>query len=419
MERLLAAMRRARHNTLYLNAMYLLFSTLVVAVTGFVFWLVVTRAYPSSAVGLATTLLSVSSLLSLLGLTGFDITFVRFLPHAANKNAYINSGLIVVALVSGTLAIGTAVLLPLWSPNLGLLHQPLLFAGFVFFTVVTALNTLTNAVFLAFKQARYILLVNTLFSLSKIALPLVVYSGSAMTIFTLAGLAQLIGLILSVVWLYKKCGYKFGLALDRRALGEVKKFAFTVYIASVLNLLPPSIVPLLIVHDLPARHAAYYYMAFTVASVLYTIAYSSMQSVFAESSHNEAALKAHVKKAAFLIGVTLVPAAVVAALLSGPLLSLFGAEYAANGAPLLRWFALAAVLVATYSALGAIFKVTKHLPAIVAMNIVYAVVIISLSAWLLPAHGVVAIGWAWLAGNAAACAVGGLFLVTKHNEGGA
>jgi len=96
--------RSLKRNTLYMNALYLLLSTIVVAATGFVFWLVVTRSYDSGAVGLATTLLSVSSLLSLLGLAGFDVTFVRFLPKAANKNAYINSGFIVVAVASGGLA---------------------------------------------------------------------------------------------------------------------------------------------------------------------------------------------------------------------------------------------------------------------------------------------------------------------------
>jgi O-antigen/teichoic acid export membrane protein len=403
-------LREFGKSTLLVNAVYLLLSTLVVAASGFLFWVVVAHAYSAAAVGLATTMLSVSSLLSLLGLAGFDATFVRFLPGSDRKNEYINSGLIVVTITSAVFAACSAIALPLLIPSLSVLGTSYGFAAFVFFTVMTSLNVLTNAVFLAFKQVRALFVITVLLSLGKIILPLVIARGSALTIFVLAGSAQLVGLVLSIAWMRRTCNYTFLPRIDMTALRTVSKFSFSVYASSILNLAPPTLLPLLIIHQIGPEDVAYYYMAFTIAGVLYTIAYASMQSVFAEGSHDETALKTHVSKAVRFIGAILIPAALVVAIVSSLLLTIFGDEYAHGAAGLLRLFALGALPVAAYSALGAMFKVTKNLRGVVGMNIVYAVVILSLSYIFVPHLGLIGIGWAWLAGNLAAVGVGLLSL---------
>jgi O-antigen/teichoic acid export membrane protein len=403
-------------STLLMNALYLMLSTFVVAVTGFVFWVVVTRTYDTAAVGLATTLLSVSGLLSLLGLAGFDTTFVRFLPGSKQKNEFINSGFIVVTIVSSILAVCLGFLLPRVSPSLTVLESSGAFISFVFFTVVTALNIVTNAVFLAFKQAKYIFIINTIFSMCKVVLPLFVAGGGAMMIFGLAGFAQLVGLILSVLWMRRTFGYRFRLRLQMDALHVVRRFSLSMYGSSVLNLLPPTLLPLIIVYHMGPSDAAYYYMAFTIAGVLYTIAYAAMQSVFAEGSHDEAAMRDHVAKAAKLIAILLLPASIVTAVASSIWLAAFGQEYAKNAASLLQLFALSALPVAVYSAIGAVFKVTKNLQGVVGMNIVYAAVILVLSYVLVPHLGLIAVGWAWIIGNTAAALMGTFFLINRSSK---
>lgn len=403
-------------NTLLMNAFYLMLSTLVIAGSGFIFWIVAARTYDATTVGLATTLLSASGLLSLLGLAGFDTTFVRFLPNSARKSAYINNGLIVTAFLSSILGAGFALVLPFVSPELAILNSNWAFVGFTFFTAVTALNVLTNAVFLAFKQVRSMLIINALWGGCKVALPFLVVHGNAMTIFVIAGVAQLIGLVLSILWMRSKFHYTFLPILDMSALREVKRFSFSMYTSSILNLLPPTLLPLLIVHHLGAASAAYYYMAFTIAGVLYAIAYAAMQSVFAEASHNEAALPALVARATKLIAIVLLPAALLIVAVSNMLLAAFGQEYAKEAHTLLQLFALSALPVAAYSALGAIFKVTKNLRGIVGMNVVYALVILGSSYFLVPHFGLIAVGWGWIGGNVAACGVGVFFLVQRKNS---
>jgi len=411
-----ARLRVICQSTLLMNAFYIMLSTFVMAAAGLLFWVLVTRSHNSAAVGLATTLLSISSLLSLLSLAGFDTTFVRFLPGSDRKNDYINSGLIVVTLISAALATGLAVALPHLSRDFMILTSPWAFGGFVFFTVVTSLNVLTNAVFLAFKRARYILLISALFSAFKMVLPLFAVSGGAMTIFAMAGSAQVVGLALSIIWMKRHLAYRFLPNIHVDALRVVRKFSFLVYLSSVLNLLPPTLLPLIIVRQMGPASAAYYYMAFTIAGVLYTIAYASMQSVFAEGSHNEAAIGLHIAKAGRFIAALLLPAVLLAIVLSNWLLTAFGHEYALRANALLQLLAASALPVAAYSALGAIFKVTKNLRGIVSMNVAYALVILGLSYVLMPRLGLMAVGWAWVVGNVVACCVGATFLININNK---
>lgn len=415
---ILNRLQTMRRSTLLMNAFYLMISTLVVAASGFAFWALVTRTYEPTSVGLATTLLSVSGLLSLLGLAGLDTTLVRFLPNSNRRSDYINSSFIIVTFTSGILAVCLGVVLPFISPSLNILSGDWAFLGFVFFTIVSSLNILTNAVFLAFKHAKYIFTINALFSIFKVALPLLAVRGNAMAIFIMAGSAQLLGLVLSIVWMKRKFAYRFTVLFDLDVLRAVKKFSFSVYASSILNLLPPTLLPLIIIFHTNPANAAYYYMAFTIAGVLYTVAYASMQSVFAEGSHDEKAMARYVGKAIKLVAALLLPAALVTALLSSTLLATFGWQYAEGAATLLQLFALGALPVAGYSALGAVFKITKNLRGIVVMNIVYAAIILGLSYLLVPHAGITAVGWAWVIGNIAACSVGALFLLNNKRLGG-
>jgi O-antigen/teichoic acid export membrane protein len=404
-----------KRSTLLMNSIYLMLGTVSVAVFGFAFWVIVTRSYPSDVVGMTATLLSVSGLISMLGLVGFDTTFVRFLPHSQRRrDDHISTGIILVAVMSGLLALAFIVLMPLVSPSLAFVTHDSMYAfGFIFFTVVTSLNTLTNAIFLAFKSARDILIINILFSALKVALPLLIVKGGSMTIFVLVGISQLVGLILSLVILRAQLGYIFRFHIHLDFLRYVKKYSSSVYISSILNLLPPTLLPLIIVHQIGAASAAYYYIAFTIATTLYTISYASMQSAFAEGSHNQTEMKAHIQKAIKLIGVLLTPAIIMVVGLSGFILRIFGGEYASEGRTLLQLFAISAFGVAAYSTMGTIFKVAQHLRGVIIMNIVYAGIILGVSYLFVPRFGVMAIGWAWLLGNVASAFVGFIFLRTR------
>lgn len=402
-ERLLAL----RSNTLVFNSFALLMASGAVAAFGFIFWAIIARMFDDATVGIAATLLSLSSLISLLSLAGFDTTFVRFLPKSKRRQDYINSGLIIAGALSGILSLGFILAFPFVAPTLSFVTQnPLYACGFIIFTVITTLNTLTNSVFLAHRKAMYILFINILFSIAKVVLPFLFVATDAMTIFNIAGISQLVGLILSLWFIRRLFGHTYTLRIHFDILALSRKYSFAVYSASILNLLPPTILPLIITQQIGPQGSAYYYMAFTIATLLYTIAYSAMQSAFAEGSHAEHHLRQHIIKAAKLIALLLIPAAIILFFGAPYLLTIFGKNYSSEGAQLLQILCMSAIFVSMYSAMGAIFKVRHSIRPLVYMNVAYVVVILGGSYMFVPVYGLQAVGYAWMAGNIAAVTIG-------------
>lgn len=404
-------------SSLLMNALYLMISTLVLGLAGFIFWAIVTRIYDSTDVGLATTLLSLSGLLSLLGLAGFDTTFVRFLPKSDRKNDYMNTGFIIAATVSGALSVIVAIGLPLFSPSLAMLWQPLVFMSFLLFTVVASLSTLASSVFLAFKQAKYVLIITAIFCVLKILLPLIFVDGGAIAIFAIAGFAQLVGLALGIVWMRQKYDYKISPIVHMETLRVVRKFSASIYVSNVMSLLSSTLLPLVVLHYLGAKSAAYYYMAFTIANMLYTIVYGAMQSALAEGSHDESAMRSHVTSAAKLIVILLIPAILVTVFFGKSVLAIFGTEYANGAGDLLQLLAIAALPTAVYVALTTTFKVTKNLGPVIGMNAVCVAIVLVLSNVWIPVYGLISIGWACIIGNLVACFIGIFFMIKIKNKG--
>lgn len=396
-----------RANPLLANSFYLMIASGAVAAFGFVFWAVVARQFSDSEVGLAATLLSLSSLISLLSLAGFDSTFVRFLAKSDRRQDYINSGLMISAGFSAVLSLIFALAFPIIAPDLSFVtHNPFYILLFIVFNIFSTHNILTNAIFLAFRKTIYVLGINILFSAAKVALPFIFISGGAMMIFSIAGIAQVVGVVLSFYAIAKHFGHKFKFAIHFDILHLAKRYAFGAYCSSMLNLLPPTVLPILVTQQIGPSASAYFFMAFTIATLLYTIAYSVMQSVFAEGSHDEEALGSHVKKGAKFIALLLLPSSLATIVLAPFVLSIFGENYALHGTDLLRILSIAALFVSTYAALGTILKVQKNIKALVFINALYSATIIGLAYVLSGQYGLAGIGFAWLMGNIVATVAG-------------
>ncbi|HEY8999165.1 MAG TPA: oligosaccharide flippase family protein [Candidatus Saccharimonadales bacterium] len=398
---------RVGNDKLLSNSLYLMLATGAMALFGFVFWIVVAHMFKSTTVGLATTLLSMSGLIASLSLVGFDTVFIRFLPKAENRNAHIDSGLMMVGIASAILSAGFCALVPHLAPKLTFVDHNLWYIlSFVIFTIFTAWNTLTNAVFVAYRETRYVLVINIIFSAIKMVLPFAVMHGGPMAIFAVAGIAQVINVLLSLAAMMKYFGYRPAPIIHRDVVREVRKYSSGSYVASFLNLMPITVLPLVVTNQLGPSQAAFFYIAFTIANLIFTIGYSTTQSLFAESSHNEEKLDANLRRG-FKIAVIIGAPAIVVLLLAGQLiLKPFGHDYADGATTILRVLGASSIFVYMYSALNALFKVTKDIRAMIVVNIFYAGIIIGLG-WALakPLH-LLGVGIAWASGNFAATIVG-------------
>ena len=85
---------------LFANSLYLFSSTVVMSVLGFVFWLINSHLFSAQQVGLATTLISVMTLITNFSMIGLNIGLIKYLPLTDQRSDRILS---VVTTVSAML----------------------------------------------------------------------------------------------------------------------------------------------------------------------------------------------------------------------------------------------------------------------------------------------------------------------------
>ena len=99
-----------------------------------------------------------------------------------------------------------------------------------------------------------------------------------------------------------------GLSIDRGFLNEASHFSLENYLAGLFMAAPNLILPIMVLNALGAEQAAYYYIAYAIAALLFMIPNAISMSLFVEGSHGEA-LKRTVVKSLVIIFSLLVPAA--------------------------------------------------------------------------------------------------------------
>jgi O-antigen/teichoic acid export membrane protein len=370
------------------NVLNLIISAGATALFGFVFWTI-----------LATTLLSMSALLSLLGLVGINTIFMRFLPKSKTRNEQINTGIIISGFATTLISLVFCLLTPILSSKISFVDHKLLYIlMFVVVTVLTTWNTLTNAIFIAYRRTSYIVIINIAFSFIKMILPVFIHHGGPMRIFFFAGIAQLVNVLLSFVVLIKLYEFRPSLRIDPLSIKEVRKYGAFNYASSIMNLLPDSTLPLIVVNKLGATAAAYFYIAFTIANLLYTISFSTSQSLLAEASYDNKSIRYHVLHGLKINAFLLLPATVFLIVLCPLILKIFGHDYSTGASSILRIFSLCSIPMMVYSLANFVFQKTKDLKAMLITNSVNAFSIVG-GAILFAHRGLDTIGWVWLFGT--------------------
>jgi O-antigen/teichoic acid export membrane protein len=395
--------RNAQHDELLVNSLYLMLSSAATAGLGFIFWIVVARLYSAESVGLATSLLSATTVISMLSLLGFGSSFVRFLPRSVNRDREISLGLLAAgatALVGAALYVA---LIPQIASKLEFVRESgWLTLGFVAMTAFAAVNLLTDSVFVAYRAARFNFYIDGLFQSGSKLLALIVFAGSgAFGIFSAGGVAATLAVLASVWILMRRFAYRPRPVVDLSAIGSAFHFTAASYVASIFNLLPILVVPVLVLGKLDSSSAGYYFIAFQITSLLSGVAFAVTQSLLAEVGHAEAGLRTLAIRSARILATTIIPPAIVLGAGGKWLLLVFGSEYSDKAWPALLVLSLSAPAVAAYGWAATLLKATGQLRAMIACNVVYAVVTISLTA-VLASRGLVWVAVAWLAGNTAA-----------------
>jgi O-antigen/teichoic acid export membrane protein len=388
------------NDSLFRNSLYLMLSTGAMAGFGFFFWIICSHLFTPSELGIATTLISAMTLISYVSLLGFNNTFIRFLPTSDDKNNEINTGLLLSTIGAIVLASLYILFVPIVAPKLGILHQNIFYAiGFIVIATFATLNLLTDSIFIAFRAAKYNLLVDGfILSLTKLGLPFVFVTLGAYGIFAASGSAAAVAMTMSIYFLVKKFDYRPHLKLHLPTLQKVFRYSFGNYVANILNIAPTLLLPLIVLNHLGSAAAGYYFLAFTIANLLYAVVYATSQSLFAEGSYAEHDLKKLIRRSVLVMGSILLFGLFILLFLSPFVLNIFGKSYATEATSTLQIFALASIAVALYIFNNLILRIQKRIYALIAVNALYFVSISGL-AYLWVDNGLVWIGYAWLAGN--------------------
>lgn len=398
-------------DNLFRNSVYLMLTTGVMGLFGFCFWIICTKIFTPEEIGVGTTLISAMSLISLMSLLGFNSTFVRFLPTSQDRNAEINTGAILVMCAAAIIATGYTILIPYITPNLGVIDDSLWYSiGFIIMVTLASINSLTDSIFIAYRSAQYSLLTNGIIvSLTKLALPMLFTGIGAYGVFASSGLAASIGMIASIFFLMRQFGYKPELRINQAILKKVFHYSFTNYIANLLNIAPSLILPIIIINHLGASAAGYYYLAFMIINLLYTVSTSVSQSLFAEGSYGGNTLRHLVKKSVIFSGTIMLPGALLLAFFGPFVLEFFGKSYSAGGSEVIIILAITSPIVALYSMGSTLLRIRHQMYSLIVTNIIYALTISLLTLYWVD-KGLVWVAIAWTVGNFIAALMAFIFI---------
>ncbi len=391
---------RLRADHMVRNSLYLILSSGLQAALGFVFWIVTARLFSTSEVGTASSLISATVLIAYLALLGLNSTFVRYLPTAPDRDALITAGILLVAVCGGGMGFLYLALTPFLAPRLTFVqHSPALAVGFLLLTAAGGVNLLTDSVFIAARKAGYNALVDGgVGGITKIAAAIVFAGTGSYGLFCASATGFVSAALASVLLITTVLDGRPSLRNPLRAVRPLLRFSGASYVGNILNLLPNLVVPLIVLDRLGASSAAYYFVAFQVATLLYSAAYAVEQTFLAEGSHTDAVWGDLLRRSRRVLVTLCLPACVVLILAAHWLLLAFGTKYSQHGTLSLILLAAAALPLAVNNWLQTLLRLLGQLRAIVISNTMYAAAICGL-AWLLAGHGLTALAAAWPLGG--------------------
>ncbi len=393
-------LRQARAIPLYTNAMYLVADMATTALLGFVFWVVVARFYSASDVGFATAVISVATFLAILSHLGFDASLIRFLPSADRPGELINTSFTLCGAVSLLLGALFLLGLPLWSPALGFIRGNAISSlAFIILVGLLTLFGLMGNSFIAQRQAKFAFFAGSVSSVLKIPLAILLagffYSFGIIGAYALAIAAAVV--VGTFAFLPKVvAGFKMLPELKATLIKDVWRYSSANYLASLLFGASRWILPVLVLNVLGPEASAYFYIAFTIASLLFIIPFAISGSLFAEGSHFEDKLGENVIKSLKFTLLILVPGVILLLLAGKWILLLFGESYSANALQLLWLMSLSSLPLSINYIYSTVLRVTGRLKELIIVWGLTTIGVLGGSYLIIPISGINGVGYALL-----------------------
>jgi O-antigen/teichoic acid export membrane protein len=387
------------------NGYALIISTGITSLLGLLYWTIAARVYATENVGLNSTVISAMLFLSGIAQLNLQETMIRFIPQAGRQTLrLVLSTYGVVILLSIVVGLIFCLGISFWSPALSFLAEsPASIAWFVFALVAQGLFVIQDSVLMGLREAIWIPFENAISSVFKILLLI-----GFVAIFPLNGI--FISWTLSVALMILPVSYlifrilipasirKAKTPIQSRtfSLRQLTKYVAGNYVVAILANMSTALMPMLITQLVGATANAHFYIAWVLASSLQIAVANMATSLTVEGAANQENLEEHRRRAMTGIARIVIPMAVIIIFGAPLILQVMGPGYSENSTMLMQLLAISALPNIYNMVFVALARVQNRIYSVVGVYAANAVMVLGLSALLLPHFGITGVGFAWV-----------------------
>ncbi len=397
---------------LFQNGYALTLSSLATSGIGLVYWIIAAHRYSVEVIGINSAV--ISAMMFLAGVSELNLmsAIIRFTPTArdATKHFVIYSYLATLVVAAGISFLFIREL-DVWSPALQFLGgNHTLAVWFILSTMIWCIFVLQDSVLTGLRQARWVPLENTVFSLTKIGL-MMIFAKIIPTIglFASWSLALLVAVIPTNYFIFRKlipihvkAEVPEKVAINPR---QVIRFVAVDYVGALFWLICTTLMPVVVTTLTSGTANAYFYLSWTIANTLYLFSSSMGQSLVVEAAKDQKKLSNYSFRVFRNVAVIVLLASVFLIISAPFILRIFGDGYSAQGTTLLRLLSLSAVPFTVNSIFVSVARVQYRMKAVVTTLGSLCISVMALSFIFLRIYGIVGVGIGWVVSQSAVAGV--------------
>ena len=395
--------------SLTVNALALMAATIGANGLGLVFWAVAAHLRPPDILGQASAAVAALTLLSMIAQLNLTNVIVRLLPAAGKMGTYLvrRAYLVVIflALVAGLVycvsGLGRHVVTGGWVQYL----------EFTVAVPVLAVFALEDSALTALRLAPWVAAENITTAIARVVLLPVLFVTAMGAVWSWVLPALAAALIVN--------SFLFGRALPAHGgvpgtlppRRRLLSFVAAEYAGNICATASVQVMPLIVVWRLGPAAAAYLTLPWLIASGITLVLWNVSASFVVEAAGSHGHPGTLLRRSLLLWGAIVAAAVIVCVAGARPLIGLVGAQYIAEGVPLLRLIGLSAPFTAIVVIYGTLVWLDQRVWLLAGFQAVAGILLLVLALALLPRLGLTAVGWAYLGTQAALAAAVAPFTV--------
>jgi O-antigen/teichoic acid export membrane protein len=245
------------------------------------------------------------------------------------------------------------------------------------------------------RKAKYTVLVDGVIGgFGKVALAFVVAGAGAYGLFLASSIAIVFAAVASLLLILLAMRVRIELRQPLQVLKPLLAFSGANYIANIVNTVAGLVIPIILLDRLGADSAAYYFVVFQMAQLVYTAGAALEQTLLTEGSREDADMRQLRRRSLRLLVIFFVVSAVIMIGLGRWLLLAFGQPYYQHGYTTLVILVLAAAPISLNFWLQTILRLAGKLRAIIVVNTIGSVATVA-GIWFGSSHGLTSVAWGW------------------------